>query len=226
MEPGVDAMPAAVLFDMDGTLVDTEHVWLEVAGQVAADHGRPLVPDDMEHVLGRPIGYTAAYLHRTGADGTLEDLAHRLDTAFTEGVSRQITPRPGVRGLLRELARVGVPTAIVSASERGVVDLVMDALGREFFTCSVAEGEASASKPAPDPYLAAAALLGVDPRQCIAVEDTPLGVSAAEAAGCAVLAVPSTLPIENAYRRTVAPSLRGIDIHVLGALLGPRLGGR
>lgn len=215
-------MPAAVLFDMDGTLVDTEHLWLGVARQVAAEAGRPLVEEDMEHVLGRPIRHTAAYLHATGARGSLQEITRSLDDAFTDAVSRDIVPRPGVRGLLRELARSGIPTAIVSASERRVVDLVLDALGREFFTCSIADGEAAASKPAPDPYLAAAAELGVDPRHCVAVEDTPLGVTAAEAAGCAVLAVPSTVPIENAYRRTVAPSLQGIDIHVLTAVLGPR----
>ncbi|WP_125566913.1 HAD family hydrolase [Nocardioides baekrokdamisoli] len=215
-------MPAAVLFDMDGTLVDTEHLWLEVARTVATQAERPLAEDDLQHVLGRPIAHTAGYLHATGATGTLEDLTRDLDDGFTECVAREITPLPGVRGLLRELARAGVPTAIVSASERRVVDMVMDALGREFFTCSIAEGEAAASKPAPDPYLAAAALLGVDPRHCVAVEDTPLGVAAAEAAGCAVLAVPSAVPIALAHRRTVAPSLRGIDMHVLAAVLGPR----
>jgi HAD superfamily hydrolase (TIGR01509 family) len=173
-------------------------------------------------VLGRPIGYTAAYLLTTGARGDLEELTRRLDDGFTDRVSLEITPLPGVRGLLRELARAEVPTAIVSASERRVVDLVIEALGREYFTCSVAEGEAPASKPAPDPYLAAAALLGVDPRECVAVEDTPLGVAAAEAAGCAVLAVPSSVPIPSGHRRTVAPSLRGIDLHVLAAVVGPR----
>ena len=214
--------PAAVLFDMDGTLVDTEDVWLQVVTDVAARARRPLVDHDTEHVLGRPIRYTAAYLHATGASGELDDLTRSLDDGFTERVSREIIPLPGVRGLLRELARSGVPTAIVSASERRVVDLVLDALGREFFACSVADGEAPASKPAPDPYLTAAAMLGVDPRHCVAVEDTPLGVSSAEAAGCAVLAVPSSAPIESAHRRTVAPSLQGIDIHVLTAVLRPR----
>ena len=140
MEPGVGTVPAAVLFDMDGTLVDTERLWLEVARTVAAAAGRPLADDDLEHVLGRPISYTAAYLHATGATGTLPDLTRSLYEDFTSGVSRELTPRPGVRGLLRELARSGVPTAIVSASERRVVDMVLDALGREFFACSIADG--------------------------------------------------------------------------------------
>ena len=216
---GID-MPAAVLFDMDGTLVDTEHLWIDVVGEVTAAAGRPLVDADLEHVLGRPIAYAAAYLHDTGAAGSLAELTMALDDGFADRVAEGVTPRPGVRGLLRELARSQVPTAIVSASERRVVDLVMDALGRELFAGSIAEGESAASKPAPDPYLAAAALLGVNPRNCVAIEDTPLGAEAAEAAGCAVLAVPSTVLIPSGPRRTIAPSLRGVDRHVLAAVLG------
>ncbi|MFI9630217.1 HAD family hydrolase [Streptomyces sp. NPDC052042] len=215
------ALPAAVLFDMDGTLVDTERLWWAAAEQVAERHGRPLTDADLPHVLGRPAAHTAAHLNRTGGPAApgLDALTTELDAAFAARVAREVVPRPGVRHLLDELAAASVPTAIVSASPRHVVDLVRKALGEDRFALTLAVEDTVRTKPAPDPYLAAAAALGVEPHACIVVEDTPTGVASAEAAGCAVLAVPSTVPIPSAANRTVLDSLERADLALLAFLL-------
>ncbi len=207
---------------MDGTLVDTERLWWEAVEQVAGGLGRALTVADQPDVLGRPVEYTANWLAGiTGApaDGVAADL-HR---EFADRVRTGVVPRPGALPLLRALAREGVPTALVTASPRSVADTVLDALGRGLFTVSVTADDTEHTKPAPDPYLAACRALGVDPAACVAVEDTQTGVSSAEAAGCAVLAVPSLAPIEPAPGRTVRPSLTDVTPRTLRSLLPYRL---
>ncbi|KUO18618.1 HAD-IA family hydrolase [Streptomyces dysideae] len=205
----------AVLFDMDGTLVDTERLWWEAVQQVA---DRTLTEADQPAVLGRPVEHTAAWLAAaTGAPAA--DLAARLHREFADRVRTGIVPRPGALSLLRALAREGVPTALVTASPRAIADTVLDALGRDLFAVSVTADDTEHTKPAPDPYLAACRALGVDPAACVAVEDTQTGVSSAEAAGCAVLAVPSLAPIEPAPGRTVLAGLEGVTPATLRSLL-------
>jgi HAD superfamily hydrolase (TIGR01509 family) len=217
----VAALPAAVLFDMDGTLVDTERLWCAAVEQVASAIGRPLTEGDEPEVTGRPSAHIAAHLCRTfGPDAPdRKELAHRMDAAFTDLVSRGIVARPGALRLLDELAMANVPTAIVSASPRSVVGLVRQTLGHQRFVLVVGAEDTEQSKPAPDPYLAAAAALGVDPKACVAVEDTPVGVAAAEAAGCAVVVVPSAVLVPAASGRTICDSLEQVNLDLLSAVL-------
>ncbi|MEW2121874.1 HAD-IA family hydrolase [Streptomyces sp. NPDC005474] len=216
--PRVSELPLqAVLFDMDGTLVDTERLWWEAVEQVA---GRPLTEADQPEVLGRPVEHTADWLAAaTGADSGR--LAAELHQEFAARVRTGIVPRPGALELLDALAEAGVPTALVTASPRAVADTVLEALGASRFAVSVTADDTEHTKPAPDPYLAACHALGVDPDACVAVEDTLTGVTSAEAAGCAVLAVPSLAPIEAAPGRTVLPSLAGVTVAGLGAMVTP-----
>ncbi|MFG2556465.1 HAD-IA family hydrolase [Streptomyces sp. NPDC048581] len=210
----------AVLFDMDGTLVDTERLWWEAVELVA---GRALTEADEADVLGRPVEHTAAWL--AAATGVPADvLADELHREFTDRVRADIVPRPGALDLLDALAREGVPTALVTASPRAVADTVLAALGgASRFAVSVTADDTEHTKPAPDPYLAACRVLGVDPSRCVAVEDTETGVASAEAAGCTVLAVPSLAPIEAVPGRTVEASLEGVTPSALRSLLPYRL---
>ncbi|WP_373299201.1 HAD-IA family hydrolase [Streptomyces phaeofaciens] len=209
----------AVLFDMDGTLVDTERLWWEAVEQVA---GRALTEADRPDVLGRPVEHTADWL--AAATGTpAAALARELHREFADRVRAGIAPRPGALRLLDALARADVPTALVTASPRSVADTVLAALGASRFAVSVTADDTAFTKPAPDPYLAACRALGVDPAACVAVEDTETGVASAEAAGCAVLAVPSLAPIAPAPGRTVLSSLEGVTVTGLRSLLPHRL---
>jgi HAD superfamily hydrolase (TIGR01509 family) len=129
---------------------------------------------------------------------------------------------PGASRLLAELYEYEVPTALVSASHRRIIDRVLASLGPHHFALTVAGDEVPRTKPHPEPYLAAAAGLGVDPARCVVVEDTATGVAAAEAAGCQVVAVPSLAPIAAAPGRTVVTSLEEIDLTFLHGLMALR----
>lgn len=209
----------AVLFDMDGTLVDTERLWWEAVEQVA---GRPLTEADQPDVLGRPVEHTAAWLGTESGRPEVE-LAAELHREFADRVRTGIVPRPGALDLLDALAAAGVPAALVTASPRAVADVVLDALGADRFAASVTADDTARTKPAPDPYRAACRALGVEPAACVAVEDTETGVASAEAAGCAVLAVPSLAPIGTAPGRTVRDSLSGVTVEDLRHMVTPEL---
>ncbi|MGY3680557.1 HAD family hydrolase [Streptomyces sp. TE33382] len=213
----------AVLFDMDGTLVDTEGLWQQTVEEEARELGLRLDGEAVAaFVLGRAVKDSAAYLASlTGNPTDVHRLCDTLERRFAEVVQHQIVPLPGALSLLDTLHAAGVPAALVSASPRTIVDTVLDTLGRQRFATSFAAGETPETKPAPDPYQAAMAALGVDPGHCVAVEDTPTGVASAEAAGCAVVAVPSLTDIAPAPRRTVARSLVDVDLDLLRSMLLP-----
>jgi HAD superfamily hydrolase (TIGR01509 family) len=210
----------AVLLDMDGTLVDTEGFWWEVEVEVFAALGHTL-DDSWRHVVvGGPMTRSAGFLiEATGADIALAELSVLLNAGFEDRIGRALPLMPGAARLLAELAEYEIPTALVSASHRRIIDRVLTALGPQHFALTVAGDEVARTKPYPDPYLLAAAGLGVDPARCAVVEDTATGVAAAEAAGCLVVAVPSVAPIAPAVRRTVVTSLEVVDLAFLRGLM-------
>ncbi|MGW2366782.1 HAD family hydrolase [Streptomyces sp. NPDC001667] len=224
--PAVEPRPTtgsalqAVLLDMDGTLVDTEGFWWDVEVAVFAELGHQLLEDYRAVVVGGPMARSASFLiQATGAKIALAELTALLNSRFSEMIGRGVPLMPGARRLLAELAAHSVPTALVSASHRQIIDRVLHTLGAENFTLTLAGDEMERTKPHPDPYLLAAARLGADPARCAVVEDTMTGVTAAEAAGCRVVAVPSVAPIPSAAGRTVVGSLEEVDLRFLHGLM-------
>ncbi|MEU9381966.1 HAD family phosphatase [Streptomyces sp. NPDC048279] len=210
----------AVLLDMDGTLVDTEGFWWDVEVEIFSRLGHALDESWRHVVVGGPMTRSAGFLiEATGAAITLAELSVLLNDGFEERIGTALPLMPGAKRLLAELYDQQIPTALVSASHRRIIDRVLTSLGPHHFTLSVAGDEVSRTKPYPDPYLLAAAGLGVDPARCAVVEDTATGVAAAEAAGCQVVAVPSVAPIAPAERRTVVSSLEEVDLAFLRGLM-------
>ncbi|MFS4097658.1 HAD family hydrolase [Streptomyces sp. AF1A] len=210
----------AVLLDMDGTLVDTEGFWWDVEVEVFASLGHALDESWRHVVVGGPMTRSAGFLlEATGADITLADLTVLLNDGFESRIDRALPLMPGASRLLAELHEHGIPTALVSASHRRIIDRVLTVLGPHHFALSVAGDEVTRTKPFPDPYLLAAAGLGAHPARCAVVEDTSTGVAAAEAAGCRVVAVPSVAPIAPADGRTVVTSLEEVDLAFLRGLM-------
>ncbi|WP_372352051.1 HAD-IA family hydrolase [Streptomyces sp. KL116D] len=210
----------AVLLDMDGTLVDTEGFWWDAEVAVFAELGHALDDAWRQIVVGGPMTRSAGFLiEATGADITLPELTVLLNDGFERRISRSLPLMPGAARLLAELAAQNVPTALVSASHRRIIDRILDSLGAHNFHLTVAGDEVSRTKPHPDPYLLAASRLGAEPGRCAVIEDTATGVAAAEAAGCQVVAVPSVAPIAPAPRRTVVPSLEHVNLPFLHGLM-------
>lgn len=210
----------AVFLDLDGTLVDTEGFWWEAEAQVFAELGHVLDDVHREVVVGGPMTRSAGYLiQATGADIGLTELSVLLNAAFLDRIARGVPLMPGAHRLLAELAAHEVPAALVSASHRTIVDRMLQSLGPEHFRLTLAGDDLPRTKPHPDPYVTAAARLGMDPARCVVIEDTLTGVRAGEAAGCPVVAVPSVTPIPAAPGRSVVRSLEEVDLAFLRSLI-------
>jgi HAD superfamily hydrolase (TIGR01509 family) len=220
---------AAVLLDLDGTLIDSEAQWHALYTRLAEHLGVTLAPGWWPQLVGRSMGESVEVLAGRGGLTAQErdDLVRWL---VDQGVARlrqgspdgghppaSLTWRPGARRLLEALHASGVPTAVVTASPRVLLDAVADHLGIRS-TVSVAGDEVARPKPHPESYLTAASLLDVDIAACVAVEDSPTGVAAAEASGARVLAVPHTVPLPTAPHRTVVTSLAAVGVAELAAL--------
>jgi HAD superfamily hydrolase (TIGR01509 family) len=211
---------AAVLFDMDGLLVDTEPLWLETETEVMARLGASWTEADQETLLGgsmdRTVRYLLAKATRPASPRTVEGwmLGGMLDRVR----AGRVIVRPGARELLAEVVAAGLPHALVTSSQRPFAEAVLASTGLTF-PVTVCGDDVTATKPDPEPYLLAAKLLDVDPGRCVALEDSPNGVASAGAAGCHVVAVPSLLPIPPGEGRIVVESLRDVDVAAMRSLI-------
>jgi HAD superfamily hydrolase (TIGR01509 family) len=210
---------AAVLFDMDGLLVDTEPLWFETEAEVMARLGAPWTKLDQEQLLGGSMDNTVGYLlARATRPASPADVARWMtDGMLRRAAEGRVVVRPGARELLGAVAAAGIPYALVTGSQRPFAEAVLASTGFRF-PVTVTGDDVVRTKPDPEPYLLAAKLLDADPEQCVALEDSPNGVASATAAGCLVVAVPTLLPIPQAPGRLVVPSLAEVSLATLRAL--------
>jgi len=213
----------AILFDMDGLLIDSEPLWFEVESEVMSHLGGQWSTDDQHDLVGGSLEKTVDYLlARATRPAPRDEVGRWLVDGLTALLRERGVPvLPGARELLAEVTNAGMPNALVTSSERQIMEAVIPKIGMSFGATVCAE-DVRESKPAPEPYLRAAELLGVEPGGCIALEDSPNGVAAAEAAGCLVIAIPSLLPIPTRPGRVVASSLSQIDLAMLHGMMGGR----
>ena len=203
--------PRAVLWDMDGTLVDTEPYWIATEYELAEKYGGTWSEQHALNLVGNDLLVSGAYIREhMGIDRTPEEIVDELLDGVVARVRREIPWRPGARELLDDLRSQGVPCALVTMSWMRFVTPVVEQLAPGTFHALVTGDRVELGKPHPEPYLAAAALLGVEPSECLAIEDSNTGAKSAEAAGCTVLCVPNHVPILEGERRVFRESLEGL----------------
>jgi HAD superfamily hydrolase (TIGR01509 family) len=218
--PADPSLPAAVLWDMDGTLVDTEPYWIVEETLLVTEYGGSWTEEDAHSLVGNDLAASAKYIQEVGGVPLpAEEIIDRLLERVIERVQVSIPWRPGARELLAELNARGVPCALVTMSYQNLAQAVVAALPTGSFRTVVAGDDVTHGKPHPEPYLLAASRLGVAPESCVAIEDSLTGVTSAERAGVPVLAVEHLVPIPAAPGRTVVTSLKDWTADDLSALL-------
>jgi HAD superfamily hydrolase (TIGR01509 family) len=213
--------PAAVLFDMDGTLLDSERVWDIGLRELARSYGGELSDAARLAMVGGSMDSSMEILHadidQPWRDG--DESAAWLIRRMAELYQTELRWRPGARELLSATRDAGIPTALVTNTGRFLVDIALDVLGlRTWFDAVVCGDEVAAGKPDPEPYLMAARLLGVPVERCVAIEDSPVGVTSALAAGAAVIAVPHDAAVAPRRGVHIVDSLTDVDLPLLAAL--------
>ncbi len=210
----------AVVFDMDGLLVDSEPLWFEAERSVMARLGGKWTAADQHVLVGGSMTVTVEYLLERGTRPVPPEAvsAWLIDSMVELLTTRPLPVLPGAVELVAEVAAEGLPFALVTSSESAVMEAVLGRLGVAF-PVTVCGADVTRAKPDPEGYLLAAAKLGVDPRYSIALEDSPNGVAAAEAAGYLAVAVPSIVPIPAMPGRLVLDSLAGLGVPRLRALV-------
>lgn len=217
--------PAAVLWDLDGTLLDSEKLWDIPLYELTEKLGGELSAEARNAMVGSNMAVTLRLIYaEVGiADPSPEQLADSaawIDRRMAEVFRQGLPWRPGAVDALAAVHAAGVSMALVTSTERSLTEIALDTIGRSLFRVTVCGDEVNGmNKPHPEPYLKACRLLDVDPTRCVAIEDSPTGVASAVAAGCTVLVVPCEVPVEPGERRVFRTSLEGLTVANLTALL-------
>ncbi len=210
---------AAVLWDMDGTLIDSEPIWIAEQFVMVEQYGGSWSQEQGLALVGSDMHETAAAMQGAGVDVEAGALVASLEQAVIASLRTTVPWRPGVLSLLAELRREGVPCAIATTSSHEMADLVAASAPAGTFGAIVGGEDVTRTKPSPEPYLRAAELLGVRIDQCVAVEDSSNGLRSAIASGAASVAIPHDAPLPTSGGFTVWPTLEGRSAADLRALL-------
>lgn len=183
----------AVIFDLDGVLLDSEQVWDEAREQLANERGGRWHPEAQRDMMGMSSTEWSRYMHETiGLPEPPEQINREVVERLTASYREHLPALPGAEEAIERLAACW-PLGLASSSNRELIDLALELLGVEhLFAATVSSEEVAGGKPAPDVYLEAARRLGVEPTRAAAVEDSHNGILAAKAAGMRVVAIPNS----------------------------------
>jgi beta-phosphoglucomutase-like phosphatase (HAD superfamily) len=205
---------------MDGTLVDTEPYWMAAEHALVAEFGGTWTDADGASLVGNPLITSARIIRERGSVELPDEvIVDRLVEHVRRAVVLGVPWQPGARELLAEIAAAGLPCALVTMSYVDLAEAVVAALPPGSFATLVTGDVVANGKPHPEPYLTAAERLGVRPEDCIALEDSPPGLTSATAAGCRTVGIPHMVPLEPAPGRVIIPTLAGVSLEELSKLV-------
>jgi len=208
---------------MDGTLVDTERYWMAAEEELVESFGGRWTHEDALGLVGSGLWESARVFQAAGVDLDADTIVARLTARVQEQLAEHGVPwRPGARELLEALRQASVPTALVTMSVRSMADDVVRAIPFEAFDVIVTGDAVDNAKPHPEPYLAAAAALGVDVHDCVAIEDSPAGLTSAWSAGAVAVGVPNFISLDEAPAHVLWSTLADKSVADVVALLDGR----
>ena len=209
---------SAVFFDMDGLFVDSEPLWLQAETELMADFGYQWRQEDQNYCLGGPLSKVGQYMfEKVETDKSPQYFTDAVISLMTKKLSSGAPVMPGALELLEDLNQNKIPTALVSASPRVLVDAVLRSIPEHSFSFSLSADDVFNPKPDPEAYLKAAERFGVDISECLILEDSPNGVRAATASGAFTIAVPHFVEIVPKERLRVIKSLKELNYSKLHA---------
>jgi HAD superfamily hydrolase (TIGR01509 family) len=210
----------AVVFDLDGVIVDSEHVWDEVREELARERGGRWHPGAQRDMMGMSSTEWSRYMHDAiGLPEPPEEISAEVVRRLAARYREELPLVPGAAEAVRRLA-AAFPLGLASSSNREIIDLVLDLADLAgCFRATVSSEEVARGKPAPDVYLEAAARLGVDPRACVAIEDSHNGIRSAKAAGMRVVALPNERYPPGVEALAEADAVVASPDELVGALL-------
>ena len=212
-------LPAAVLWDMDGTLVDSEHHWLASEKALAEAHNATWTEQDGHDLIGNSLYESSKIIKaKIGSDMDTEAIVQHLTDSVVARLAESIAWRPGAKELLWELKQKKIKTALVTMSLHRMAEEVVSKIPFQAFDVIVGGDDVLRGKPFADPYLRAAELLGVDPADCVAFEDSNTGLRSAEAAGTKAIGIPNFIEIPMFPGRILWPTLEGVRVKDLQKL--------
>jgi len=210
----------AVLFDMDGTIIDSEPYWMASEQALAAEHNGNWTAKDGLDIIGMDLDESSKVIKdRANIPLEPDEIKNRLTNDVQSKLAKVVPWRPGAQELLLDLRRHNVKTALVTMALHRMAQQVVDAIPFDAFDVIVAGDDVTRGKPHPEAYEKAAALLGFEPKNCIAFEDSITGLTSAEAAGTYAIGIPNIIEIPAKPGRVIWPTLEGVTFKQLRKLI-------
>ena len=209
---------SGVLWDLDGTIVDTEPYWVQAEHDLMSRYGLSWTSRQALQMVGNPLTTSAMILREHGLPMETEQIVQTLLRSVRAQLHRHVPFRPGAAELLEELRIAGIPSALVTMSYRSLAEAVVDYLPPGTFTAVVTGDEVPIGKPDPAPFRLGAQRLGYPPRSCVAIEDSVPGLESAERAGTLAIGVPHMVPLEPHPQRLLISTLEGVTVEQLNHL--------